>query len=259
MIWHLYDFYLRPGGSYFGAKKACEPLHVQYSYDDRSVVVVNSYYRAFPKMRLKARLLNLDLKPVFTREATVDVGEDSATRVFSLPEPAGLSTTYFVDLGLADEAGRPVSRNFYWLSTRPETLDWDRSTWYYTPARLFADFKGLAALPPARVTVTASALAESVGKPGERLAARVRVENPGRTLAFAVHVRLMKAQPAGDEDAEYGTEVLPVIWEDNYFPLMPGETREIAVSWRGSDTAKARLAIAVDGWNVPRATTALER
>ena len=42
MIWHLYDFYLRPGGSYFGAKKAGEPLHVQYAYDDRSVVVVNS-------------------------------------------------------------------------------------------------------------------------------------------------------------------------------------------------------------------------
>ena len=259
MIWHLYDYYLRPGGSYFGAKKACEPLHVQYSYDDRSVVVVNSHYRAFPKMRVKARLLNLDLKPVFAHEATVDVGEDSATRVFSLPEPAGLSTTYFVDLGLADAAGRPVSRNFYWLSTRPETLDWDRSTWYYTPAGSFADFKGLAALPPARVTVTASALAEAAGKPGERLAARVRVENPGRTLAFAVHLRLMKAQPAGDADAESGTEVLPVIWEDNYFPLMPGETREIAVSWRGSDTAKARLAIAVDGWNVPRATTALER
>src|ERR1035438_903968 len=43
MIWHLYDWYLRPGGSYFGAKKACEPLHVQYSYDDRSIVVVNSF------------------------------------------------------------------------------------------------------------------------------------------------------------------------------------------------------------------------
>ena len=42
MIWHLYDYYLRPGGSYFGAKKGCEPLHIQYSYDDGSVVVVNS-------------------------------------------------------------------------------------------------------------------------------------------------------------------------------------------------------------------------
>ena len=46
MIWHLYDWYLRPGGSYFGAKKANEPLHIQYSYDDGSVVVVNSFYEA---------------------------------------------------------------------------------------------------------------------------------------------------------------------------------------------------------------------
>ena len=47
MIWHLYDYYLRPGGSYFGSKKAGEPLHVQYSYDDRSVVVVNDLQQAF--------------------------------------------------------------------------------------------------------------------------------------------------------------------------------------------------------------------
>ena len=44
MIWHLYDYYLDAGGGYFGAKKACEPLHIQYSYDDRSIVVVNSTY-----------------------------------------------------------------------------------------------------------------------------------------------------------------------------------------------------------------------
>ena len=46
MIWHLYDYYLRPGGGYFGTKKACEPLHVQYSYDDRSVAIVNDRHEA---------------------------------------------------------------------------------------------------------------------------------------------------------------------------------------------------------------------
>ncbi len=29
LIWHLYDYYLRPGGGYFGTMKALEPLHVQ--------------------------------------------------------------------------------------------------------------------------------------------------------------------------------------------------------------------------------------
>ncbi len=39
--WQLFDRYFDQGGAYFGAKKANEDLHLQYSYDDRSVVVVN--------------------------------------------------------------------------------------------------------------------------------------------------------------------------------------------------------------------------
>ncbi len=31
MFWHVYDYYLRPGGTYFGVKNALEPLHIQYS------------------------------------------------------------------------------------------------------------------------------------------------------------------------------------------------------------------------------------
>ena len=57
MIWHLYDYYLDTGGGYFGAKKACEPLHVQYSYDDHSVHVVNSTYQPVTApRRLRPRL-----------------------------------------------------------------------------------------------------------------------------------------------------------------------------------------------------------
>ena len=44
MIWHLYDYYLDTGGGFFGTKKACEPLHIQYAYDDHSIDVVNSTY-----------------------------------------------------------------------------------------------------------------------------------------------------------------------------------------------------------------------
>ena len=42
LAWHLYDYYLEAGSGYYGTKKSLEPLHVQYSYDDKSVVVVNS-------------------------------------------------------------------------------------------------------------------------------------------------------------------------------------------------------------------------
>jgi exo-1,4-beta-D-glucosaminidase len=44
MIWHLYDYYLQPGGGYFGAKKAMQALDPVYGYDDNSVWLVNSRY-----------------------------------------------------------------------------------------------------------------------------------------------------------------------------------------------------------------------
>src|SRR5207248_8244286 len=40
--WNLYDYYFKPGGGYFGTKKANEPVHVAYDYAGRNVYVVNS-------------------------------------------------------------------------------------------------------------------------------------------------------------------------------------------------------------------------
>lgn len=98
VMFHLYDYYLYPGGGYFGTKKACEPLHIQYSYDDRSIVVVNSAYHGFQNLKARAEVYNLDLTPQFSRETTVDVPADSSTKVVTIPELAGLSTAYFVRL-----------------------------------------------------------------------------------------------------------------------------------------------------------------
>jgi hypothetical protein len=139
MIWHLYDFYLRPGGSYFGAKKAGEPLHVQFAYDDRSVVVVNSTLREHQGLKATARVLDLASKKLFAKTAPVDVGPDGSVKVFSVPEPPGLTSTYFLFLQLDDAAGHTVSRNVYWLSTKNDVLAWEKSEWYYTPQSGYAD------------------------------------------------------------------------------------------------------------------------
>ena len=237
MIWHLYDWYLRPGGSYFGAKKGNEPLHVQYSYDDRSVAVVNSYYRAFDKVQVTAKVYNLDMTEKFSREVTANLAEDSSTRLFTIPEIAGLSPTYFVSLTLADGAGITVSRNFYWLSTTAETLDWDKSTWYHTPTKTFADFTALNALPTSDVELSAETRQQGTDR-----TTTVTVRNAGRTLAFGVHLAVKK-------DAD-GEEVLPVLWDDNYFPLLPGETRRISATYGARDLGRARPVVDVDGWNL---------
>ena len=88
LIWHLYDYYLRPGGEYFGAKKACEPLHPLYSYDDRSVWVVNSSYQDVPKLRLTTRVYNLDFTEKYSEQTILDAAADSSRNIFTLPDRA---------------------------------------------------------------------------------------------------------------------------------------------------------------------------
>ena len=249
IIWHLYDYYLRPGGSYFGAKKGCEYLHVQYSYDDQSVVVVNSYYQDFPGMKVSAKVYSLDMSVKFSQEATLNVGPDSTSRVFTVPTSGELSKTYFLRLDLSDASGKNVSNNFYWLSTQPEVLDWDRSTWYYTPTKTFADLTGLQGLP--KVDLNATAESETNG---DDAITRISVENPSHDLAFFVHFKVVaqggRSGFGEEEGGRSDDEVLPILWSDNYVSLLPGEKRLITASYAKRRLRSGKAVVKIDGWNV---------
>ena len=157
LIWHLYDYYMVPAGGYYGTKKACEPVHVQYSYDNNSVAVINSTYAALTGVKVTAKLYNLDASEKGTREATLDLAPDSSTTAFELPKVEGLSNTYFLRLQLQDRAGKLVSDNFYWLSTKADVLDWkNKQDTVYTPQAEFGDLTGLATLPEVKLDVTSS-------------------------------------------------------------------------------------------------------
>jgi exo-1,4-beta-D-glucosaminidase len=237
LIWVLYDYYLRPAGGYFGSKKGLEPVHIQYSYDDRSIAVVNSLYHEFKDLKATARVYNFDLTEMFSRESTLDVPADGVVRVFAIPEIPGLTTTYFVSLALEDAAGKRLSSNFYWLSTKPDVLDGDKTEWFYTPTKSFADLTALQGLPS--VDLKLAATSEEKGSEG---ITRVVVVNPTRNLAFMVHLQIAKGHG--------GEEILPILWEDNYFSLLPGERREVAATYKARDLAGAAPAVHLDGWNI---------
>jgi exo-1,4-beta-D-glucosaminidase len=239
MIWHLYDYYLRPGGSYFGTKKAGEPLHVQYSYDDRSIAVVNDLQQPFTRLKVKAEVFDLALAPKFTKEATIDVGADAVVRAIAMPSTIdGLGTTYFVRLTLTDAGGTLRSRNFYWLSTRDDVIDWKGTKWYYTPTKRHADLTALAKLPATTLTVSARSA------DGPEAASIVTIENTGKALAFQVRLKMI--------DGRSGEEQLPVFWEDNYFELFPGEKREVRVSH--GTPSQIGLVPTASAWNAAEAS-----
>jgi len=54
--------------------------------------------------------------------------------------------------------------------------------------------------------------------------------------------------------ASEGEEALPVLWEDNYFALMPGEEREVTAVYPKEALDESAAVVAVDGWNVAPAS-----
>jgi exo-1,4-beta-D-glucosaminidase len=237
MIWHLYDYYLRPAGGYFGAKKALQSLDPVYGYDDHSVWLVSSQYMDAKGLKLEARVFNLDGAQKFAKDTALDAAADSTAKVFELPQIEGLSTAYFLDLRVTDGSGKLVGSNFYWLSTKPETLDWAKSNWYTTPTKSYADYTSLARLPKVKLNVSSRSETQ-----GEDTVTRVTVENPSKTLAFFVRLKLDKGKA--------GEEILPVVWQDNYISLLPGEKREITATYRASALGTAKPEIEISGWNV---------
>jgi len=238
LIWHLYDYYLVPAGGFFGTKKATEIVHVQYGYNDNSVAVVNGTYESIKGMKVTAKLLNIDGKEVDSRDATIDVPADAAVKAIDLAKPANLSTTYFLKLYLRDASGKLVSDNFYWLSTKLDTLDWEkRKDTVYTPQKEFADLTGLNSLPPVKLDLT-----YSVDRDGNRGYGSIKVKNPSNSVAFQVHLRVTKGQG--------GDDVVPIFWDDNYFSLLPGEEKMVTASAEIEDLEGFEAILEVEGYNV---------
>jgi len=246
LIWHLYDYNLDPAGGYFGTKKANEPVHVLYSYDDRSVVVVNSTYKPVSGLKVSARVVDFNLKELYSLEKSINVDADGVQRVLQLPElpPETTTTVYFVQLNLKDSVGKSVSSNFYWLSTKKPVLDWEKTTYISTPITTYEDMTMLSKLPKVKVATTASGKTSADG-----YTVRVQLKNPSEALALQVRL----AVEAGDP----GVEVLPVLWEDNYVSLMPGEEREVEARFIGKHAIGLHPTLKVTGWNIEPASVGL--
>ena len=245
LIWHLYDYYLVPGGGYFGTRKAQEIVHVQYDYNTNSVSVMNGTYAPLKSLKVSAKLINIDAKEAAAHDATIDFDADASTKAFDLPKPDGLSTTYFLKLQLHDSSGKLISDNFYWLSTKPDTMDWaNKKDTVYTPQKEFGDLTGLNSIPQVKLDVKADARHES-----RKGSIRLRVKNPGASVAFQIHLRLTSAKD--------GSDVVPIFWDDNYFSLLPGEEKSLSVTYNTSDLDGKDSVLEISGFNIAPATIKL--
>jgi exo-1,4-beta-D-glucosaminidase len=237
LIWHTYDYYLYPAGTYFGMKKSMETLHIMYSYANNEVDIINSLLQRARGLKAEAAIYNLDGSQKYTNSATVDVDADGTQKCFALPAADGLSDTYFLRLQLTDNKGEVKSVNWYWLSKKGDVLNWKKSKWYMTPETSYTDFSALQKLAKTSLQVS-----YYTAKGTDSTYHGVTITNTGKTVAYQVHLRALKGKD--------GEDVLPVIFSDNYIELAPGESRVIRCIYANKDAGNIMPYFLTSAWNI---------
>ena len=200
MVWQTYDYYFEPTAAYFGMKKACEPLHIQYNALTDDIEIVNHSAGYCSGISAMATIFDLNGKKVAQQKTKVISAEDTTTSWIKLAKilKQAPSDVYFVRLQLSDKTG-VVSENTY-IMGREEN-----------------NYRALTSLPKAEVeqqtTITGTA-------------ARVILTNKSKVPAPFLRLNLKGAD---------GEQILPVLYSDNYITLMPGESKTIMISWKQED------------------------
>ena len=77
---------------------------------------------------------------------------------------------------------------------------------------------------------------------GDEWRGTVTLENRSNVPAVMVHLNIV-----GRQDGE---QILPMFYEDNYFSLMPGEKKTVALRWYDADSRGNSPRVIVSGYNL---------
>ena len=162
----------------------------------------------------------------YVRMQGVELGNDYGYSLWDFdvygPEKAseGLDNTHFINLRLNDNDGTLISENTYWRGH-------DRK-----------NFQAVNTMPKATLKVK-----DSIKTVDGKAVITATITNPrnARSAAFAVH-----AQPVRNSDGE---RLLPAIESDNYFTLMPGQSKTVTFTFSPSLLDGSGYTMKVEAYN----------
>jgi len=231
MYWQLYDYYGIPTPTYYGVKKANQPAQLIYNYKDQGIYFVNESTVALKGAKAIVEVFSYDSKRLLKEKIDISGSSELARKIFTLDK---MDQNTFLSLKLVDGEGKLITDNFYTLSSGQDVYDWENSDWVGSPMLSYASFKELNELP------SASLEKELMTAPGNRML-QVKIKNTGENIAFFVNLKLKDAQ---------GNIIVPVTWSDNYFTILPGETRIVECKLPMDMKKLGATSIQLAAWNM---------
>ena len=202
MVWQTYDYYLAPTAAYFGAKKGSAPIRIQWNPVLETVEVVNNNFGDVTGAVAEIGVYSYDGKLLFSRTDNVSISDDSTLPLDRLAvDSTALGSVHYLKLKLSK--GDDVLADNFYIHSADE------------------DLSVLKSLP--RTTVDMTSLFTPMG---DEWVGDVSFRNTGSTPALMLRLDLR----AG------GEQVLPVIYEDNWFSLLPGESKSVSIRFKDADT-----------------------
>ena len=226
----MWDYSLEPTASLYHTQNALEPLHVQYDYLKNTVSIYNEYYRSFQGYRVSAEVYDMNTKKVWQKSMNVDIPEDGVVNdLFVIDFPESISQVHFIKLRLKDEKGNEVANNFYWRSNDK----YEGSKTLTGPAT--SGFESLSDL----LTVKLKSSIRTYQKDGRHYL-EIKLKNTTGKLAFFIQLQLLD---------EAGKPIRPSFYTDNFFSLLPNESKTVIIDTRMEDMPSS-ASFVVKGWNV---------
>jgi exo-1,4-beta-D-glucosaminidase len=242
---HLFDYYFKQGGGYFGAKKGLRPINVVWDYyatGDRGIskiYVVNQTEQPQEHETVSVAYYTLDgTRKYFNEVKDVTIAPHTSAEVLSVARIKDLGPVYFVKLELRDTTGNMLADNSYWSPQLDDDLgDPNNDIQFKTDLAQWGDLSALNTMPRAAVKA-------SVGfsTANNQSTATITLTNTTNRIAFFLRAELTQG-PGGNE-------ILPITYSDNYVTLFPHETRTITASFQAPLLTTRAPAMSLEGYNV---------
>jgi hypothetical protein len=213
MIWQTYSWDFQTHGSFYGSKKACEPLHIQMNLHDDKALVVNNTLNEVAGAEAGMEIYAPDGKLLTQKSMKTNIAANVKTNLFDGKlDDATMPANYLIRLWIKDQKGKVIATNEYWKSNNAT-----------------GNFKGFNQLPTVALTAKASRNAN-----GQIM---IVVENKTKSPAIGVRFDVLD----GAEQI-----VLPAYFSDAYFTLLPREKRTIMLD---AGSASSLSKIQISGYN----------